>query len=66
MVIQTRIHDGISVKTRTYRKVRNIEYTSIKLGFYLQRNFCKWGQMIELKGDKQTILAKFGNSNDSI
>lgn len=60
MVIQTRIHDGIDIKTRTYREVYGLKYNSIRIGFYLQRNFCKWGEMIKLKGTERIVVASFG------
>lgn len=61
MVIQTRIHDGISVKTRVYRKViKGVNLAQYREGFYAQALFCKWGEMIQLKGKQRIKLARFG------
>ena len=61
MIIQTRIDNGLSIKTRTYRDViRGVNLSEWITGFYAQRTYCKWGEMIQLKGDKRIPLARFG------
>lgn len=60
MTIQTRIHDGINVKTRTYRNIYKGNLVDALAGFYAQKDFCKWGIMIKLKGNEHTELARFG------
>ena len=61
MVIQTRIHDGISVKTRTYRKIyKSQSYYEWREGFMAQSSFCKWGEMVQLRGTERILLASFG------
>lgn len=62
MVIQTRIHDGISIKTRTYR---NIPYDRrglwrFQAGFMAQKEYSRWGIMTILRGKNRQIVAKFG------
>lgn len=61
MVIQTKIHDGISIRTRTYRNIiKNVNLVEFKENFLSQRSYCKWGEMIQLKGNDRIILASFG------
>jgi len=61
MVIQTRIHDGISVKTRTYRNVtRGVNFAQFREGFLAQRAYSKFGVMVQLKGTQRIALAAFG------
>lgn len=61
MTIQTKIHDGIGVKTYTYRDVYSItDLDSIRDGFLAQRSFSKWGVMTKLIGKTQKTLMKFG------
>lgn len=58
MTIQTKIHDGISVKTRTYRGIINL--VSHREGFMSQAEYSKWGVMTQLKGNERIKLATFG------
>lgn len=62
MTIQTRIHDGIKVKTRTWRDIpydrRGL--ASFREGFMSQAEYSKWGEMTILKGTKRILVAKFG------
>lgn len=61
MVIQTQIHDGLSVKTRTYRDViRNVNLAQYREGFMAQQAYSKWGVMTQLKGKQRIVLARFG------
>ena len=62
MTIQTRINDGVSVKTRTYREIAkgSPEYCRRLYGFMKQADICKWGEMIQLKGTERIVLAHFG------
>lgn len=65
MVIQTRIHDGISVKTRTYRDVvKSVNLAQFREGFYAQEQSCKWGMMWQLKGSLRILLARFGEEQE--
>jgi len=61
MVIQIRIHDGIRIKTRTYRDVvRGVNLAQYREGFYAQEAYSKWGEMVQLKGNERIVLARFG------
>lgn len=62
MTIQTEIHDGIVVRTRTYRKVyKNGSYGEALRAFYDTANYSKWGKIYQLKGKERTLLAQYGN-----
>jgi len=62
MVIQTRIHDGIKIKTRTYRDIpydrRGL--SAFQSGFTAQKPFSRWGMMIILRGKARIVIAQFG------
>lgn len=61
MTVQTRVHDGISVKTRTWRKVYKTKgLAEVREGFYAQQEHSKWGAMIQLKGKERILLNSFG------
>ena len=61
MVIQTRINDGISTTTRTWRKIyKGAFYDKWRLGFLASAQYNKWGEMVWLKGKQRILLAKFG------
>ncbi len=61
MTIQTKLFDGVSVKTRTYRKViKGMHLAQYVEGFYMQRDFNKWGVLIQLKGKERILLRSFG------
>lgn len=61
MVIQTRIHDGISIKTRTYRDiVRGVNLAQFREGLFAQEPYTKWGEMVQLKGNERILMARFG------
>lgn len=60
MTIQIRIHDGINIKTRTYRNVYKNIYSQLLAGFYAQQTFSEWGTMVQLKGNDKFLIAKFG------
>lgn len=61
MVIQTRIHDGIAVKTRTYRNVIDgVNLAQFREGFYAQKAYSRFGIMVQLKGKERITLAAFG------
>ena len=61
MVIQVRIHDGITIKTRTYRDVvRGVNLAQYREGFFAQEPYSKWGEMVQLKGNERITLARFG------
>jgi len=61
MVIQTRIHDGLGVRTRTYRDiVKGVNLAQLREGFYAQEMSCKWGEMVQLKGKQRIVIGQFG------
>lgn len=62
MTIQIQTHDGIAQKTRTYRKVyKNVNLAQYTEGFMAMASYCKWGVMVQLKGNERITLRKFGN-----
>lgn len=62
MTVQTRVHDGLSVKTRTWRKVYKTKgFAEVREGFYAQQEHSKWGVMIQLKGKERIVLNSFGD-----
>lgn len=65
MTIQTRIHDGIAVHTRTYRDIIvGINFAQHREGFYAQEEHSRWGVMTQLKGDERIVMARFGEEAD--
>lgn len=65
MVVQTKVHDGISVKTRTYRNIiKNLNLAELREGFYAQEEHSRWGVMIQLKGQHRIVLARFGEAQE--
>lgn len=65
MVVQTRIHDGTRVNTRTYRNiVKNINLAQFREGFYAQEEHSRWGVMTQLKGKERIVLARFGEDQE--
>lgn len=61
MTVQTRIHDGIGIKTRTWRKVYKTKgLAEVREGFFAQAEHSKWGQLIQLKGKERILLNSFG------
>jgi hypothetical protein len=67
MVIQTRIHDGISLKTRTYRNViEGVNLAQYREGFFAQEPYNEWGEMFHLKGNERIMISRFGKVNPKI
>jgi len=61
MVIQTRIHNGININTRTHRNiVRGVNLAQFREGFFVQEPYSKWGEMVQLKGNERIVIARFG------
>lgn len=61
MTVQTRVHDGISVKTRTWRNVYKTKgLAEVREGFFAQREHSRWGIMVQLKGKERIELGRFG------
>lgn len=61
MTVQTLIHDGVSIKTRTWRKVYQTKgLAEVREGFYGQREHSRFGILVQLKGKERIILNTFG------
>ena len=68
MVIQTKIHDGISIKTRTLRNFkRNADIITFRENvFFPQSAYSKWGVMTQLRGNKRILWGSFGRGPNEI
>jgi hypothetical protein len=61
MTVQTTVFDGISRKTRTYRKIyKGVNLAQLREGFFAQEEHCQWGLMVQLKGTDRIVLGRFG------
>lgn len=66
MVIQVQIHDGIAVKTRTYRDViAGVNLAQYREGFFAQEVYSRWGIMTQLKGNERIVLGRFGEDKEN-
>lgn len=66
MVIQTKINDGISTKTRVYRNIiKGVNLAEFREGFYAQEEHSRWGIMVQLKGPARILLARFGEEQEN-
>jgi hypothetical protein len=67
MTVQTKVDDGISIKTRTYRDIYKTKgLAELREGFYGQREHCRWGVMIQLKGKERILLGSFGDLDEAL
>lgn len=65
MVIQTKIDTGLGIKTRTYRNViKGVNLAEFREGFFAQEEHARSGVMIQLKGKKRIVLARFGEEQE--
>lgn len=61
MTVQTQIHNGREVQTRTYRKIyMGLSLAHLIEGFYAQESSNKWGKLTQLKGKERIVLHTFG------
>lgn len=62
MTVQTKVDDGTGIKTRTWRDIYKTKgLAELREGFYAQREHCRWGVMIQLKGKERILLGSFGD-----
>jgi hypothetical protein len=61
MVVQTKVDLGYEVQTRTYRDIYKTKgLAEVREGFFGQREHCRWGVLIQLKGKERILLNFFG------
>ncbi len=59
MVIKTIVDDGIHTRTYIQRNVHGGMLSSIKEGFFARRHYTRSGQLYELKGKGERLIASF-------
>lgn len=65
MTVQTKINDGISTRTRTYRNIyKGKNLAEFREGFFAQEEHCRWGIMVQLKGHQRILLHRFGETEE--
>ena len=55
---------GGKYEIKTYRGVARHNYSSYVAGFFANKDFYRYGQMVQLKGKERIVLHTFGKKGD--
>ena len=64
MTIQIQLNDGTTTELKRYENIARHNYSDYVAGFFANKNYYKWGKMVQFKGNQTITLHTFGDMTE--